>query len=1183
MSSSAICHNFVQNAWKKELCSNCFKSKDEHSAPAKPKTVALVSCSTITGIIRDPKKLKPKLNVEFTQQLTQCIGYGGEDWLSEEENYEDVVNEPGDVSSDDLLTDTDDEEQVKEIQKLTKENTNFNTVSLGDVIEEKKSYAHLMLGKPVVNSEGKKQTLLVTVTPFGEDNTPRKFSTAYSNKRANAKTGTAVNDDDKTEKSLLDEISETLEKSNNSILGRRKTPLRETEPNNLNGSNKENVINNDKKDLELSNNKGDRKVSLTRTPALKTEKPALYHQTSTARIELLNSKNIKKNVVTSDGSNDKNNNNDMSLSEGGQKLAKNIMSSSNFIKNERQNCENPSEILNQSREQAGKPDGREDPKAGLELPALPLTPPPTMENQTSFLHPIVTTPNYHPPLYEKPKIPSKPATVLIRKPILVQNIINHPNSSNQPMTTFTNRDLHDSNNDADAKAGKRRAPQPPEETTPVESKNPSPPLFTRNHVITTNGDSPVVREKEKRDRNERASSCTPKMYVVNGQEKNESDYSVPSPIPRKCLSISSDNLVNTDEKRKPKGRFSLRKFLRMGSSKDLPRLSSDSGIFEEHQDIPKLKPRLVIVHPSELNGSKVEVVAKSDQSDNVAERPSIKANKPPPPPRNYDNWKPPLSSAPPPKSTEVLNKQKALSRSSSNSSNSKAKPETVYANIGEVRSSIVPNKPVRTASMREREAQQQKMQQTKKNHYEPIGNGRKTSENVYDYINGSGNRSSSPSSDSSGKNSPKSKNARLNKRSESSIDISGEYFKYSNIPRSMSLTYCGSETESEIYAPYSFYGSETEVTEDDHDWIQNGRTHKLRSRKGRSIVHKNLEDNYGAVIVANHEALAQVLENIQQTIYIQPALRGLKMCSNLRLVDFSLKTSTPPVSIGSKTFHQALWGAQHVTLMFNADISTSKTLNLGPFNFNSVTDFSDLVPGEYCPSNKKQIQATISVLPWLQIHSIQSYSDFLKSKSTQEDSWKDGFFVMLQLVNALKMLQAQGIEELPLSLSSFAISKEMDRDSYHRLNIIQGSVPSELTIFTAPEEKYGSLCMCAAKAISLLQPNSKTTTLIQSLLNNERSVSLTQVKAVLEFSLWGPNDVSLGSSVRERELTLQRWLDLQRATVLHGLVCTRVQLTVYEECHLLFLVRSNARMMSDASILIESNNLKYSHSNSSKA
>lgn len=56
------------------------------------------------------------------------------------------------------------------------------------------------------------------------------------------------------------------------------------------------------------------------------------------------------------------------------------------------------------------------------------------------------------------------------------------------------------------------------------------------------------------------------------------------------------------------------------------------------------------------------------------------------------------------------------------------------------------------------------------------------------------------------------------------------------------------------------------MAEDDRDWAHNGRTYKLRSRKGRSIVHKNLEDNYGAVVVANHEALAQVLENVSLSV-----------------------------------------------------------------------------------------------------------------------------------------------------------------------------------------------------------------------------------------------------------------------------------------------------------------------------
>lgn len=52
------------------------------------------------------------------------------------------------------------------------------------------------------------------------------------------------------------------------------------------------------------------------------------------------------------------------------------------------------------------------------------------------------------------------------------------------------------------------------------------------------------------------------------------------------------------------------------------------------------------------------------------------------------------------------------------------------------------------------------------------------------------------------------------------------------------------------------------MVDDDQEWNTSSKTHKLRSRKGRSIVHKNLEDNYGAVVVANHEALVQVLENV---------------------------------------------------------------------------------------------------------------------------------------------------------------------------------------------------------------------------------------------------------------------------------------------------------------------------------
>lgn len=1208
--TSVICQNFVQNAWKKELCSNCFKSRNEHQERTTFKPLPLFS-RRIEGIIKSGKKTKHR-SVRFPNQLSEVIGYGGEDWYSEGE--EETVDSNDDDFDDDSSDDSD--EVDTELRKITKANTDYNTTSLMEDADTKKSFASLMLGKPLVDSEGKKKTLLVSVKPFGEDsNPPKKISKSMAHipisknkKESVTETNTTVilksytkNEDlQKQEKSLLDEITETLENSRKEsvqIISRKKVeqeiiPRKET--------NKENIIENEnvkKEDLQ----KSDKKVTLSRSPALKREHALLY-QTSTAKIELMNGINskAKKDKENKDA---KKTEQSLDNSEKEQNVDEDIVKNETTIKNEIKDngwytteektsdedksgtstdssLTSTSDFENapsQSREQAGEPDGRADPD-NPEPPALPLTPPPVLETQSSFLH------SSNVAIPQKPKIASKPSTVLIRKPVVTL----HLEAKSQVLTTFstepqareTHKELTKQNSDTSDVAAhisnKRRAPNPPEENG----------LFLRKPLNSINGECPVVREKEKR---ERASSCPKLPQIVGASPKLDVDM-IPEPAPRRILSISTDSLANMDDskrKEKTKGKFSLKKFLRMGSTKDLTKLPVETCRFDELDVAPTPKPRLVIVHPSELNGAKVEVVAKSlsgtNQNDpsnrvqNDYENITIKSSKPPPPPRHVeDSQKPPHT--PPPKSADILNLQKQVSRNNSLIK----KEETVYANIGEVRSSIVPNKPVRTASMREREAQQQiKQKERELNGYSAATLPAKgNSENVYEYLNGG--RSSSPESDSNReKHSPTAKPGKLNKRSESSVDVSGDYFKYNNIPRSMSLTYCGSETESEIYSPYGFYGSETEITEDDHEWIQNGKTHKLRSRKGRSIVHKNLEDNYGAVIVANHEALAQVLENIQQTVHIPTALRGLKTTSNLRWSDFSIKNSNP-LFLGRRTFLQALWGTHHVTLAINRGLVPSCTLSLGTFNLNPVTEFNDLVPVKFLGENEqdesKQVQGTITVLPWMQVNTIHSFSNIAKTKTPNEDPCKENIFIMLQLVNALKNLQAQGIEELPVSLSSFLLCKDMEKDVYQKLFVLQG-LTEELS---NKNEKFGTLCMCASKALQLLQPMLKTTSLIQSLLSNERATSLTQVKSVLEFSLWGPSDVALGSTIRERELALQRWLDLQRATVLHGLVCTRVQLTVYEEYHLLFLVRSNARMMCDASLLLESSNMKQTVTNGTK-
>lgn len=121
------------------------------------------------------------------------------------------------------------------------------------------------------------------------------------------------------------------------------------------------------------------------------------------------------------------------------------------------------------------------------------------------------------------------------------------------------------------------------------------------------------------------------------------------------------------------------------------------------------------------------------------------------------------------------------------------------------------------------------------------------------------------------------------------------------------------------------------------------------------------------------------------------------------------------------------------------------------------------------------------------------------------------------------------------------------------------------------EEPMGTLCQCANTALTNMLPQTKFTNILSKILLQEKSDSLSKTKSILEYAIWGPSDITLSGTNKERELTLQRWLDLERATVLHGLVRTRVELTVYDECHLMFLVRSTAKNMCEASTILATN------------
>ncbi|XP_076677123.1 uncharacterized protein LOC143373614 isoform X3 [Andrena cerasifolii] len=1452
---SAQCNRFVQNAWKKELCSNCFKPREEHTlleetlrlnigrafAHVRTDNLKIQSILRCKGAFQRDQKKK---SVAFPECLTEIIGYGGDDFLSdgEEEDEQDFVESFG--ADDDWAPDS---EEERALGNLTRANTNFNTITanLTEIVPAHetskstaaRSFASLMLGRIQKDSDGKKTTLLVSVTPFGGDETlptakrpSDKKANGFANGVAKPPKHKVAENADKTEITLKNAKKIDVEAKKDERKEQRHTAATEKivdmpliTPNNLisvvqrnesigaddaKDRTREASVDNTEENLEVA--KLDKKAgnvarsSATKKPDNEKLKVPVQPAQNGTKGELEFSRVTRKSPEVSGARNDGSDRGiELSLTplarsdaeeaaesdrpmlargKDGNKVATSADSKSvnEHLSPEARKVEGeaaPTEkkfSFEESRELAGEPDGKADEEEVTEPPALPRSPPPmearpplqgqtskpatiTTEPRPSFLHGAVNL-----ELKVKPAVPQKPINfsksftassegngqpkkTYALPPPLLQNAASRSAQSTgpqpqeqasppRPATKDKSEELEaaatgqSASRDRDqqeyqmspaqnpAKSGcqefgaaarspvqelgtskacpgvkakaaaplsvarsqtadggdnesleevaldaqctttesirspskRRMAPKPPAADS-VEELAPSASLFARNPGANFKSDSPVVREKEKR---ERASSCSPKFRKAVSDLPDPTSAQSSDPASRRTISLSQDSLTSgqevREEKKRGRSRFSLKRFLRMGSRKDVDMVSghASNGRIDEIPSTPQPKPRLEIIHPLELDGAAVEVVGNDrisriseDQPDScgprndagratrsplsAASHAAVRPGKPPPPPRNQslEDWsrldpasKPVRPPPPrvetkqlPPRSDKSSSKSPSSSSStsstssSSSSSSSSWQPATtsdsIYANLGEVRSSLAPSKPQRTASMRDQATSQPILKkhgsssQALNQDYEAVAvTAPPTSDSltsndshVYECL------SSSPECDSNlelrhGSGS----HVTCKRKSDSNaMELAAEFkFHHQTFVRSTSLPYCGSETESELYAPYGFYTGD-EGPEEDQDWKSKDdelRISRLRQRRGRSIVHRSLEDNYGAVVVANHEALAQFLEQLNQTPQVPAGLRALKN-TNPRLSHFGLDTNTA-TSVGRRIFYSATWNELNVTLCVSFDLAahvSRKEFYLAP-----IIEFIDSVPREItdkaCLSGNKQLEvidrkhfptrkkgkkemtfslaATVSVLPRLQVNTIQSFGGTVRDIH-DEGIVREASFVLLQFVTALKSLQARGIEESARNLSNLVLCRE-DKEACYKLYLLQG-----LNVDTNEErgEERVSLCQCALVALQQLNLTNKLP-LIQELLMREKAVTLSQVKSVLEFSLWGPADVTLGGP-RDREVTLQRWLDLERANVLHALVRTRAPLTVTDEYQLLFLVRTSAKIMGEASLLLD--------------
>lgn len=404
--------------------------------------------------------------------------------------------------------------------------------------------------------------------------------------------------------------------------------------------------------------------------------------------------------------------------------------------------------LNKSRMMAGEPDGRSDPDGSSETspaPALPQNPPPNADPRQSFLH----TPG-------KPKISAKPVTVSVVKPFQKRNaeII-------MQLEQVINKEKSMSNDALDALKSpkKTRAPEPPQGESDAdilksykeEQFGEEGPIMSFKEIAQVKNKFAIKTNTVQLKEPRQYPSINPKFRSLNHLnksheaqekmdkfEKLQKKPTTPEPAPRHSLSLSQDSLIMDMEKVKKK-KFSIKKFLRMGSNKteagkkeyshyaDIPTSPSD---FDSH-GVPQVKPRLIIIHPLDINNTGVQVVKDASSASPQPTSPGVDQfviHKPPPaPPVRADTTKLEInkpSRPPPPKNSELRSKiESEIEQQGQPQQKPKApSPPTdnVYANLGEVRNSIAPRKPERTASMREREAKALELQRR-----QPVGSSEK--------------------------------------------------------------------------------------------------------------------------------------------------------------------------------------------------------------------------------------------------------------------------------------------------------------------------------------------------------------------------------------------------------------------------------------------------------------------------
>ncbi|XP_075223294.1 uncharacterized protein LOC142325424 isoform X2 [Lycorma delicatula] len=866
-----------------------------------------------------------------------------------------------------------------------------------------------------------------------------------------------------------------------------------------------------------------------------------------------------------------------------------------------------------SRELAGEPDGRADSDDTNEPspPSLPLTPPPalpTLQQSLPPRSPPATPPPPPPPLIaaaggtnelhhpprlsflhslqatkiqqqqnqpDKLKVPVKSSTTST-SPTKQQRLTQLPQTQSQEfLSDEGENNCNDNSRNLPQQAiMKRQAPKPPSPalsqsvvpvsnmTNPVGTTDMTVPangvnasnnvLFIRRASVNNDLDTPVIKARERRNQ----------QLLSNNSSSSTTELATRS-ASHDSLSFSSPATATAPvTKRGSKVRSTLRKLLRFGSRSDDDVFddNSTSGISSSYGNninpnningnncsTPAVRVRPEIIHPLDLNKSGVQVLRNTTNleqlynnikvddatmmsSNNSMMKPTTHFNthngsqqphpasssgrpsKPPPPPRSQSldltlgivrGPAPPARPPPPLTSATAGTKTSTFASATNTNSNTSTFgtpsvfPETgLYANLGNSRLEVMPEKPQRSGSLRD-------------------------------------------------------KNNASHQLGIIEDPIESDEWKLS-------------------------------------DSVGSGR------KRHRSVIHSSLEENYGAVVVANHEALSLLLEQANRNGFVPESLDSLKNLDvTLQWKDFVIDETTEPVSVGFRVFYAALYKNQvsaRVTLCVSAAVNGGLATDKLPNCLPVIREFNDVIQRQLICRTKTSsihsqdmIQATVSVLARQTVEPMRQHNWSTSSNGgiNKFDVMKEAGVVLYQLTNCLLSLHNRAVDYIYMSdivlsklcNANFSIKDDVNYTTL-KLSLLPHCQETDCVVDNSNDgnntnsgEDRLSLYECFTGSLRTMPLPSHLLVLLNKLISEKKPTSVLLAKAILELWLWGPpSDISV-DSLTERQNVIQRWLDLERANVLQSLLMScplPLKLNTYDHCHLLFLVQTNAKIINDA-------------------